>query len=111
MEILSAVLLTVFAVIGIVFTVRELSMWLFSGRKKRSVLLISDLGDENGAEQELRAAITRARWGGGRAVCVADELDERTKTALRKICREEGAGELISKEELMRLIADDGAII
>lgn len=104
MEILSAVLLIVFAVIGIVFTVREFSMWLFKGSKKHSVLLITDLGGADEAEQELRAAIVRSRWGGGRAVCVADELDELTRSRLRKICREEGAGELISREELVKQI-------
>lgn len=103
MQVLSAVLLVVFAVIGIIFTVRELSLWLFNCRAKRSVLLITELGDGENAEQILRSVLTRQRWSGAEcAVCLDCGLDDGTRRACEAICRESGCGELISKTELIK---------
>lgn len=107
MQVLSAVLLVVFAVIGIVFTVRELTLWLFNCRSKRSVLLITELRDDDSAEQVLRAALSKQRWAdGGCAVCLDCGLSDETRRACEKLCREAGCGELLTKEELVRRLGE-----
>ena len=105
MNILSAVLLVVFAAIGVCAVVRELSMRMFTDKTACSVLLITPVGETENAEFALRSAAAKLRWGRGCrscAVCLDAELDDETRGICETICREYGFLKLMTKEELMR---------
>lgn len=103
MNVLSAVLLVVFAVIGAAAVVRELSLRLFSYKGESSVLLITPVESGRDAEFVLRSAAARLRWGGGRctfAICLDCDMDDETRKICESVCREYGFERLITKSEL-----------
>lgn len=103
MNVVSAVILVVLAVIGAAAVVRELSLRLFSYRGEHSVLLVTPVNDGENAEFVLRSAAEKLRWGRGRrscAVCLDCELDEYTRKICETVCRDYGFLKLITKEEL-----------
>ena len=105
MNILSAVLLVVFAAIGVCAVVRELSMRLFTDKTAYSILLITPVDNADNAEFVLRSAAAKLRWGRGCrscAVCLDAELDDETRRICETVCREYGFLKLMTKEELMR---------
>lgn len=103
MNVVSAVILVVLAVIGAASVVRELSLRLFSYREKHSVLLVTPVNDGDNAEFVLRSAAEKLRWGRGRrscAVCLDCDLDEHTRKICETVCRDYGFLKLMTKEEL-----------
>lgn len=107
MNVLSAVLLVVFAVIGAAAVVREISLRLFSYCGESSVLLITPIDNGEDVEFVLRSAVSRLRWGGRRcscAICLDCDMDDETKKICESVCKEYGFEKLISKNELCKEI-------
>jgi len=103
MNVVSAVILVVLAVIGAAFVVREISLRLFSYRGEYSVLLATPVSDADDAEFVLRSAAEKMRWGRGRrscAVCLDCHLDDHTRKICETVCRDYGFLKLMTKEEL-----------
>lgn len=72
MNVVSAVFLVVFAVIGICAFVRELTFFLFRNRKNNTVMFVAPVsGKCENAEYILRSAAARVKWiSRGRNDCV-----------------------------------------
>ena len=103
MNVLSAVLLVVFAVIGAAAVVREISLRIFSYKGESSVLIITPIDNNDDVEFVLRSAASRLRWGGRRcdcAICLDCDMDDETRKICESVCKEYGFERLISKNEL-----------
>lgn len=72
MNVVSAVFLVVFAVIGICAFVRELTIFLFRNRKNNTVMFVAPIsGKCENAEYILRSAAAKVKWiSRGRNDCV-----------------------------------------
>lgn len=72
MNVVSAVFLVVFAVIGICAFVREFTIFLFRSRKNNTVMFVAPIsGKCENAEYILRSAAARVKWiSRGRNDCV-----------------------------------------
>ncbi len=84
MNVVSAVILVVLAVIG-------------------AASVVSPVNDGDNAEFVLRSAAEELRWGRGRrscAVCLDCDLDEHTRKICETVCRDYGFLKLMTKEEL-----------
>ena len=63
MNILSAVLLVVFAVMGIIAFVRELTCFLFRNKKNNTIMFVTPIkGKCEDAEYLLRSAAAKVKW-------------------------------------------------
>ena len=96
MNVVSAVFLVVFAVIGICAFVRELTFFLFRNRKCEN------------AEYILRSAAAKVKWiSRGRndcVICLDCGMDDETKRICQKICRDYGFAKLLTKQEFFKMI-------
>lgn len=109
MNTLSAVLLVVFAVIGVVAFVRELTYFLFRNKSDNTVMLVTPVrGKCEDAEYMLRSAAAKIKWvSRGRydyVICLDCGMDEETKRICEKICSEYGFAKLVTKSEFFEMI-------
>ena len=109
MEILSAVLLVVFAVIGVTSLVRDLSLYLFRYKNDNSVMFVTPVeGKCDDAELMLRSAASKVKWvSRGKydyVICLDCDMDDETKKICQNICEEYGFAKLISKKEFFELL-------
>ncbi|GEM_PF-67686 len=107
MNVLSSVILVVFAVIGIVALVREICLRLFSPKEKSTVIIVTPVNKTDEPEFVLRGALSRLRWGGkckDVSVCINMPLDSSSKKICRGVCEEYGFGELITRDETLKII-------
>lgn len=109
MEILSAVLLVVFAVIGVTSLVRDISLYLFRYKNDNSVMFVTPVeGKCDDAELMLRSAASKVKWvSRGKydyVICLDCDMDEETKKICENICEEYGFAKLISKNEFFELL-------
>ena len=103
MNVISAVILAVLAVIGASTVIKAFSQWLFRVREDCSVLLITPVDSAENAEMVLRSAASRLNWGRSRsdcAVCLDCDIDDETRRICETVCREYGFLRLMTKEEL-----------
>ena len=103
MNVVSAVILVVLAVIGAATVAKEASQRLFRIRSDCSVLLITPVDSAENAEMVLRSAASRLRWGRSQsdcAVCLDCDIDDETRKICETVCREYGFLRLMTKEEL-----------
>lgn len=63
MNVISAVILAVLAVIGASTVIKAFTQWLFRVREDCSVLLITPVDSAENAEMVLRSAASRLKWG------------------------------------------------
>ena len=103
MNVVSAVFLVVFAVIGICAFVRELTIFLFRNRKNNTVMFVAPVsGNCENAEYILRSAAAKVKWiSRGRNDC---GMDDETKMICQKICRDYGFAKLLTKQEFLKMI-------
>lgn len=109
MNVFSAVLLVVFAVMGVMSFIYYLSYFLFRYNKDSSIMLITPVdGKCDDAELLLRSAAARVKWiCRGRhdyVICLDCNMDDKTKKICEAICKEYGFVKLISKNELFELL-------
>ena len=109
MEILSAVLLVVFAVIGVTSLVRDISLYLFRYKNDNSVMFVTPVeGKCDDAELMLRSAASKGKWvSRGKydyVICLDCDMDDETKKICQNICEEYGFAKLISKKEFFELL-------
>lgn len=109
MEILSAVLLVVFAVIGVISLVRDISLYLFRYKNDNSVMFVTPVeGKCDDAELMLRSAASKVKWvSRGKydyVICLDCDMDDETKKICQNICEEYGFAKLISKKEFFELL-------
>ncbi len=107
MNVVSIVLLVIFAVMGVIAFIREVAMLMFRYKGDNTVMFITPI-KKNTADAEfvLRSAVARVRWiGAGRhsyVVCLDCDMDENTKRICERICKEYGFAKLMSKSELLK---------
>ncbi len=109
MEILSAVLLVVFAVIGVTSLVRDISLYLLRYKNDNSVMFVTPVeGKCDDAELMLRSAASKVKWvSRGKydyVICLDCDMDDETKKICQNICEEYGFAKLISKKEFFELL-------
>lgn len=107
MYIVSSALLIVFAMLGVVAFVRELTFRIFSRKNDSSVIVITPVNKDDEPEYVLRSALARLRWGGSCrdvSICLNLPLDARTKQICRSVCREYGFKGMITRNEAMKII-------
>ena len=109
MNVFSAVLLVVFAVIGVMSFIYYLSYFLFRNKKDASIMLITPVeGKCEDAELMLRSAAARIKWVcRGRhdyVICLDCNMDNDTKKVCEEICKEYGFVKLMNKKELFELL-------
>lgn len=109
MNTLSAVLLVVFAVIGVIAFVRELTYFLFRNKKDSTVMFVTPVkGKCENAEYLLRSAAAKIKWvcRGKRdyVICLDCGMDDETKRICENICREYGFARLVSKKEFFEML-------
>lgn len=109
MNVVSAVFLVVFAVIGICAFVREFTIFLFRSRKNNTVMFVAPVsGKCENAEYILRSAAAKVKWiSRGRndcVICLDCGMDDETKRICQKICRDYGFAKLLTKQEFLKMI-------
>ena len=109
MNVVSAVFLVVFAVIGICAFVREFTIFLFRSRKNNTVMFVAPIsGKCENAEYILRSAAARVKWiSRGRndcVICLDFGMDGETKRICQKICSDYGFAKLLTKQEFFEMI-------
>lgn len=109
MNVFSAVLLVVFAVMGVMSFIYYLSYFLFRYKKDASIMLITPVeGRCNDAELMLRSAAARIKWVcRGRhdyVICLDCNMDDETKKICEEICKEYGFVKLMNKNELLEML-------
>lgn len=113
MNVMSAVLLVVFAVIGIISFVREISYYLFRYKNDNSIMFITPIdGKCEDAELMLRSAVAKVKWvSRGKydyVICLDCDMDEETKKICENICEEYGFAKLMSKNEFFEILGRQG---
>ena len=106
MNVLSAVLLVVWAVIGIAAVIRELALKLFCRKDDGIIMFVTPMsGRCENAELLLRNAAARVRWmSRGRhdgVICLDCGMDGETRKVCESICKEYGFADLMTKKEFI----------
>lgn len=109
MDVLSAAILVIFAVIGVIAFVRSLTCFIFRYKYDNSVMFVTPInGKCEDAELILRSAAARVKWvSRGRhdcVICLDCDMDDETKQICEKICEEYGFAKLMSKNEFLEMM-------
>jgi hypothetical protein len=109
MNVLAAVLLVVFAVIGVIAFVRDISYRLFKYKKDNTVMFVTPINGNSGdAELALRSAAAKVKWvSRGKndyVICLNCDMDEETTKVCESICKEYGFAKILSKKEFLEMI-------
>lgn len=109
MNVLSAVLLVVFAVIGVISFVRDVTFYIFRYKKDNTVMFITPLkGKCEDAEYMLRSAAAKIKWiSRGKndyVICLDCDMDDNTREVCEKICNDYGFAKMINKKEFIEMI-------
>ncbi len=109
MNILSAVLLLAFAIIGVAALFRGISYYLFRYKKDNTIMFITPLkGKCEDAEFILRSAAAKVKWvSRGKndyVICLNCDMDDETKKICESICKEYGFAKMLSKKEFLEML-------
>ncbi len=109
MNVLSSVIIVVFAVIGVAAVFREISLRLFALRDDCTVMYITHIKTESeNVELVLRSALAKRRWCGRKnavsTVCLDAPLDDKTRRICETVCRDYGFAHLITKDEFLKTL-------
>ena len=107
MNVVSAVIVLVFAVIGAVAVCREISLRLFCFKNGCTVMYITNINaDEENLEFVLRGALAKRRWTTDKntvsAICLNCELTDNSRKICERVCREYGFAKLMTKDEFLK---------
>ena len=109
MNVVSAVVVLVFAVVGVAAVFREIALRLFALREDCTVMYLTNIrpGEEN-LEFVLRSALAKRRWSIDRhavcAICINRELSDSERKICERICREYGFNQLMTKDEFLKAL-------
>ena len=97
---ISTAILIIFAVMGIIYCVREITYFLYKSKNNCSIIIVTPLDSEKqNAEFILRGAASRLRWfcRGGKdcILCLDCDMDEETENICKALCKEYGFIKLI----------------
>lgn len=106
---ISTAILIIFAVMGIIYCVREITYFLYKNKNNCSIIIVTPLENEtHNAEFILRGAASRLKWfcrGGEDCIlCLDCDMDEETESVCKALCKEYGFIKLIKKQELIELL-------
>lgn len=109
MDILSAVLLVVFATFGVIAFARELCFWIFKDKCSNGIVLLTPVKRNCGnAEMLLRCAVAKIKWvSRGKndcVICLDCDMDENTKEVCQKICKDNPTVKFMEKSELIEML-------
>lgn len=109
MNVISAAILVIFAVIGVIALVRDLTYYLFRYKNDNSVMFVTPInGSCEDAELMLRSAAAKVRWvSRGRhdyVICLDCDMDDETREICEKICEEYGFAKLMNKKEFLETL-------
>lgn len=109
MDVLSAIILVVFAVFGVISVVRDLTCFLFRYKNDNSVMFVAPInGKRDDAELILRSAVAKVRWvSRGKhdyVICLDCDMDDETRQICEKVCEEYGFAKLMSKNEFLEMM-------
>ena len=104
MNVVSAAVLVLFAVSGVIALVKDLTLFIFREKGNNSVMFVTPVkGKCENAEYLLRSAVSKVRWiSRGKhdyVICLDCEMDEETKRICEKICSDYGFAKLMTKSE------------
>lgn len=110
MNVVSAVFIVFFAIIGLVAVFREISLNLFCGKDNCTVMYITHIeADNDNVEFVLRSALAKRRWNGGKnsdvRICIDYPMNEKTQKICDRVCKEYGFHGLMTKDELIQLLS------
>ena len=111
---LSAAFLVIFAVIGVIAFVREISYLIFKSKSDNSILFITPIsGRCEDAEYMLRCAAAKVKWvscgKNDYVICLDCNMDEETKIVCENICKEYGFVKMMSKNEFIKMLEQKNA--
>ncbi len=109
MNVLSAVLLVVFAVIGVISFVRAVTCYIFRYKKDNTVMFVTPIsGKCEDAEFLLRSAAAKVKWiSSGKndlVICLDCDMDDETRTVCENICNDFGFARIVSKKEFIEML-------
>lgn len=109
MTAISTVIMIIFAVMGIIYCVREITYFLYRNKDDYSIIIVTPLESEkHNAEFILRGAASRLKWfcHGGKdcVLCIDCDMDEETENICKALCKEYGFIRLIKKQELVNIL-------
>lgn len=109
MKIISSILLVVFAVIGVIYLVRELTYFLFKKKDNTNIVFISPINSScKDAEYVLRSTAAKIKWVSRRTddivICLDCNMDCETKKICQKLCTDYGFIKLLDKNEFIDLL-------
>lgn len=109
MNVLSAAVLVIFAVIGVIAFVKNLTCFIFRYKNDSSVMFVAPINKNcEDAELILRSAAAKVRWASkGRrdcVICLDCDMDNETRWICEKICKEYGFVKLMNKNEFWELL-------
>lgn len=90
MTAISTAILIIFAVMGIIYCVREITYFLYKNKNNCSIIIVTPLEGENqNAEFILRGAASRLRWfcRGGKdcILCLDCDMDRRNRKHMQSL--------------------------
>ena len=102
-------ILIIFAVIGIIHLVKEITYFLFRGKDESNIVLLSPIkGKNENAEYILRGAAEKIKWlcrnRNDCILCIDCDMDYETKKICEALCREYGFIRLIDKSEIGKFL-------
>lgn len=104
MKLFSVVFLVVFAVIGIIAFIKEISCFLLRSKKDGTVIFVTPIGKNcENAEFLLRSAAARVKWlSRGKndcVICLDCDMDDETKKICEKISNDYGFIKIVGKND------------
>lgn len=109
MNVLSAVLLSVFAVMGVISFVRAVTCFIFRYKKDNTVMFVTPVkGKCEDAEYILRSAAAKVKWiSSGKndlVICLDCDMDKETRKVCENICKDYGFAKIMSKKEFIEML-------
>lgn len=109
MNVVAAGILVVFAVLGVIYFVRDISLFLFRYKKDNTIMFVTPVnGKCDDAEFILRSAASKVKWiSRGKndyVICLNCDMDEETKKVCENICKDYGFARIVSKKEFLEMI-------
>lgn len=109
MNALAISILIVFAVIGIIHIVKEVTYFLYRNKSQSNIIILTPIkGKNEDAEYILRGAAEKIKWlcknRNDSILCIDCNMDEETRKICESLCREYGFIKLIDKSEIHKYL-------
>lgn len=109
MNAIAVSILIIFAVIGIIHTVKELTYFLYRNNNQSNIVILTPIkGSNENAEYILRGAAEKIRWlcknRNDSILCIDCNMNKETREICETLCREYGFIKLIDKSEIEKYL-------